>query len=244
MNNLLNSTFNGTTLIADGILILIVALFVLYGVKKGFLGMIVGFLAGIVTIVVCSLLCGPVAKFLGNTLGLHPVFFNLFARLFDGEIFTTPLNELAGEQISNYIAELHLPEFLTNLVENQLLEKLQSSVTDVTIQSVLSNTLTNLTLNAIAWFALYIIMTIIFAIIKKFVRMFDKIVIVGKINKLLGGLLGFVVAFVFICAVTYIFILIGSFLPTNITAFVKGCTILGWFYNSNPLASIISMIFI
>ena len=63
MNNLLNSTFNGTTLIADGILILIVALFVLYGVKKGFLGMIVGFLAGIVTIVVCSLLCGPVAKF-------------------------------------------------------------------------------------------------------------------------------------------------------------------------------------
>lgn len=241
MNNLLS--FNGTTLIADGILILVVLISVLYGVKKGFLGMIVGFLAGIVTIVACSLLCGPVADLLGNTFGLNDVFNRLFAGLFTGDMMTTPLNQLANEQINAYLAELNLPEFLTTILQEQVLAKLQTAVTDVTLQSVISNALTGLTLNAIAWFGLFIIISIIFFFIKRFIRIFDKMIIIGKINKLLGGILGFVVALFFICVITYLFIMISSFLPENVVSFVKSCTVLGWFYNSNPLAYLITLIF-
>lgn len=242
MNNLLAS-FNGTTLIADGILLLVVLFSVLYGVKKGFLRMIVNFLSVVVTIVVCSLLCGPVANLLGNTFGLNPVFYNLFSGVFDGEMLTTPLNELANDQITAYLAGLNLPEFLTTILNDQLLAKIQSSVTDATLQSVISNALTSLTLNAIAWFALSIIMTILFFFVKKFIKVFDNMIIIGKINKLLGGLLGFVMALFFVCVVTYLFILIASFLPESTVSFVKSCTLLGWFYNSNPLAHLITLIF-
>ncbi len=235
-----------TGFIGDGIVILILVISLIVGIKKGFLGLVVGFLAGIVTIVLCTLLCDPLAQAIGGA-GLTATLDQSFSNLikFEDEIFTTPLKSLSQEQIANALSSLELPEFLNSAIADLLQAKLAdtSIAADVSVKSVIISALTNATLTAIAWCALFVVLSVVFALLKRFVKIFNKIPLIGFVNKLLGGLLGLILAAIMICVIMYLFTLLSSFVPQTAVDYVQSSPVLGWIYNHNPLGQLITAIF-
>jgi len=238
--NLLSSS---PTFIGDGIIILILLVSVILGIFKGFLGMIVGFLAGIATVVLSALLCKPFSLLLGNVFGMNEVFTNFFAGMFKGETFTTPIQGLVDGKISELVASLNLPEFIKKSIEDLALSQVSIQGGELTLQSIIAEKLCGVALTAMSWLILYLLFTVAFFFIKKFIKVFDKIAIIGQVNKILGGVLAFLIAFFAICLVMYIFILISSFVPGGAVEYVKECKVLGFFYNHNILAQILTKIF-
>lgn len=231
------------TYIGDGIIILILLISVIVGIHKGFLGMIVSLIASIATIVLSSLLCKPFSLLLDSTFNLNEVFTNLFAGMFTGETFTTPIQGLVDDKITELIASLDLPEFITKSIQDLALSKAHVQGGELTLQSIIAEKLSEVALTATSWLILFLLLSIVFFIIKRFVKIFDKIAIIGTINKVLGGVLAFLLALLAICVVMYIFILISSLVPSSAVEYVKECKILGFFYNQNILAQILTRIF-
>ncbi|MBQ9481035.1 MAG: CvpA family protein [Clostridia bacterium] len=236
-----------TAYIGDGILILVLLLALFIGSKKGFLGLLVGFLAGIVTIALATMLCSPLAAVIGDNFGLRPTLTNYFngAFNFSDEIYTTPVKELTAEQISNAIKDLGLPSFLNDAIANLIQSKLAAAniADDVTLQMMIVGGLTNAALTAIAWFALFVVLLIIFSIIKHFVKAFNNVPIIGPLNKLLGALLSLVIAVFIICVLMYLFVLISGSLSESVVNYVKNSVLLKWLYDNNPLAWVLNKLF-
>lgn len=232
-------------IIADCIFVLILLISFIIGYKKGFIGLVVGFLAGILTLVLATLLAKPLAEAIG-AMGLRAPLENAFAGLFDGELFTTPLKELAQEQIKEMLASLSLPDFIVTAIDDVITTKISevNISDDLTVQSILSTTLANYALTAIAWVILTIVLGIVFFLLKRFSKVFNKIPLVGKVNKLLGGLTSAIIAFALVIVLMYLFSLIGTLLPESAVQFVESCTLLGWIYHVNPLGHIITALLV
>ncbi|MBP5308755.1 MAG: CvpA family protein [Clostridia bacterium] len=235
-----------TNYIGDGILILILLLSVAIGAKKGFLGVIVGFLGGVITIVLATMLCKPVAALIGDSFGLRPVLQNYFGGAFNfsAEVYTTPVKDLTSEQISNAIQGLNLPAFLNDAIANLIHSKIEASniAADVTLQMMIVDGITGAALTAIAWFSLFVLMIIIFSIIKHFVKAFNNIPIIGPVNKLLGAVLCLVIAVFVICVLMYLFVLMSGSVPAAVD-YVNDSLLLKWLYDNNPLAIVLNKLF-
>lgn len=244
VNNVAASAVN---YIGDGIVILILLIALFAGSKKGFLGLIVGFLAGILTVVLTTLLCSPTAELMGNTFGLNATFENIYNGMFDGadEVFTTPIKELAYDQIVSAVNGLNLPQFIADALLNMIQAKVAdvSIPADLTLQAVIVTGVTGITVTAIAWVTLFVLLSIIFAIIKRFVKIFDKIPIIGSLNKLLGALLMLIIAAFTILVIMYLFVMLSELLPSAAVDYVNQSIILKWLFNNNPLAQILTALF-
>lgn len=245
MNLLLQPALNDLliNLAADVAIILILFIFVFIGIKKGFMSMLLGFLGGIVTLVATSLLCKPFAVFLGETVGLNQTFLTIFDSIFDGEVFVTPITELASSTISEQLAGMNLPEFIINLVNQIITDTVSAGVSSsLTLQSVLSDVLTDITISSISWFLLYSVFSIIVALLKRFIKIFDKLSLISTLNKCLGGALGLIISLFIVCVTVYVFSVIISFLPPEVAEYVGNTVLLNWIYHNNPLSLIFTMI--
>lgn len=244
MESLLSSV-NPVSLIGDAVVLLIVVLAIIRGIRKGFLGLIVGFLSGIVTIIVASLLCKPVANLIGGW-GLRGALSGFFADTF-GLSGGTPIKEIAADGASAAIANLNLPlpKFVIDSITAKVVEAIGSSSipADATLQSIVLDGMVSVSLLAISWILLVLVLGILFFILKRFVKVFNNIPLIGTANKILGALLSVLLALVAICAVTYLFVLISAFLPKGVIDFVNGSPTLSFLYNTNPIGYILTKIF-
>ncbi|MBP5193700.1 MAG: CvpA family protein [Clostridia bacterium] len=227
------------------VLILIIAAFL--GAKKGFVGLVVGLLGGIVVMAAATLLCAPVANVIGDGFGLRENVENFVSGKFDfsGDIFSKPIKDVTAEEIATAIETLKVPAFLAKALSNLIASKIAESGVgaDVSVQSVIVGGISNAALTAIAWIGLFIIFSIIMMIIKKFVKGFNQIPIIGPINRLLG-LVGYVLIWAaIICVVMYFTVLLSASLPAQAMEYIDNSVILKWVYNYNPVARVLTMIF-
>ncbi len=234
-----NLAAGGTGWIADVVVCAVLVLAALVGVKRGFLGMLVGFLSGILTLVLATLLCRPLATGLGS-MGLGAKLSAFFTRTFS--LDQGAFGQTLAENCESVIKGLSLPSF----IKDSLTEAATAALADGqsgTLGAIVADGLTNIALVAIAWIGLFVVLTIVFAILKRFVRIFNKLPLIGAVNKILGAVLSLVVGAAIIVVVMYLFILLSSFLPRGIVDYVQSSAILGWLYNANPLAKILTALF-
>ncbi len=235
-----------TQYIADIVIILLLGLSIFIGYKKGFLGLVVYLLAGVLTLVLSSLLCKPLGVALGN-MGLEGALGNAITGIMEpnNAIFTTPIKGITEDQISQALAALNLPAFITTAIANMIHEAAAAaSIPEgMTILSVIVDGLVNLALTAIAWLILFVLLTIIFALLKKFIKVFDKIPLIGSLNKWLGALVCLILAAAVLLILMYLFIMLAPAMPVSVVTYVSKSPFLGMLYQYNPLAMLLTKIF-
>lgn len=180
--------------ISDAVILLILAAFVIYGLKCGFIKSVFSlfslFFTGLMTWFLYPILAGALI----NT----PLY---------GWVHTLILNTLSD----NEALAQSLPEFFAGLpdfMKNSIMESSKQAFNSL-IGSV-SEAMTVLTVNIISIIIVFIVVRFSALLLKKFSHKINKLFIIGKINQLLGGVFGFAQG-VF---VVYLLVLTLSFFPT------------------------------
>lgn len=230
--------------IGDIILVLVLAISVGVGIKKGFLGLIVGLLSGIAVLILATLMCAPAASLLAGT-GLSGALAGAYEGIIpDSELFTQPLAEVTSGKITEIVSGLNIPAILQETVVDAINTEIASiDGGEIVLGVVIIEALVKASLTAIAWISLVILLSIVFFILKRFVRVFNKIPIIGPINKLLGAVTSLVLTAIFVCVLMYLFVLLASVLPGPAVSYVENSILLGWIYDNNPIAMVIVKIF-
>ena len=176
-------------------IVIIIALFFIKGWKNGFVKSVFDLFSFLIVGVLTWLLYPSVSSMLSKT-SLYDI-----------------INEwiINGLNTSDFLQKT-IPEFLADLPV--LVRESIASGAEATIQSSfasIANALTMLAINVISILVLFFTLSIIAFFIKRIGKFINNIVIVGAINRVLGGFLGLVQG-LFIC---YIAIMLISYFPTT-----------------------------
>lgn len=224
--------------VLDIIVLVILIIFLIVGASKGFMRQLLGFLGVFGALVLTVLLCDKVAKLVTENI---PQFYETVKGWATSLFKLDGLEGLTGEELKNAIASSGIPSFLQGVV----LKMIESEGSDVTIVVVLANWMMNIMCGAI----LFVVILIVFAIVKKILTAFVDLPIIKSIDKLLGAvfavLKGLLILLI-VCMLLSLFIDINKFLsPTTEAGEPVQCLfneILTWFMNlpfvSGTLASI------
>lgn len=98
-----------------------------------------------------------------------------------------------------------MPEFMQNAIVSTSESALQTSVVSI------ADALTILTINVISIIGLFIVLSILAFFVKKLGMAINKIIIIGAINKILGGIFGFIQGVL----ISYLIIMLISYFPTT-----------------------------
>ena len=177
------------------IIILIIAFFVIRGLKIGLVKAIFDLLSFFIVGILTWFLYPTVSKFLIST-SLYDVIHNWLSS-------TLQNNNLLFTSIPEFLSEL--PSFLKESIvvsSKNAIDNLLSTATDA---------LAVLTVNVISIIILFIGLSILAFFVRKLGTFINKIIIIGAINMILGAFFGFVQG-IFIC---YLIIMVISYFPTT-----------------------------
>lgn len=230
----------------DIAIILIIALFTVIGLFKGFMKQVLSVANWLVSLVGSFLLLKPVAAVLGKT-ALSTSINNKVANWIStkGDIFSQPLvTEQAGEQIAQGISELGLPKFIAEAISGWF--KVSGTEGEKTLADVLAPAIGNIILTVIAFIALFIVLLIIFKIISGMLNNIVDNGILGALNKLLGGALGFIkgavlvsIVMLLLSALSGVIPALNDFLVSDLKLGTDGFGIGKFFYEKNPLLGLL-----
>ncbi|MBE7014093.1 MAG: hypothetical protein E7419_02665 [Ruminococcaceae bacterium] len=177
------------------IIILIIAFFVIRGLRIGLVKAIFDLLSFFIVGILTWFLYPTVSKFLIST-SLYDIIHNWLSS-------TLQNNNLLFTSIPEFLSEL--PSFLKESIvvsSKNAIDNLLSTATDA---------LAVLTVNVISIIILFIGLSILAFFVRKLGTFINKIIIIGPINMILGAFFGFVQG-IFIC---YLIIMVISYFPTT-----------------------------
>lgn len=160
---------------ADIIIYLFLLLFIIIGFAKGFMKMLVGLLKTFAAIGAAYFLCKPFASFLEKT-KINAAIYQKILTVFSekSEIFNTTIDvENFSGQLDSALAELNIPSFLNNLIFGGI--DVSTLPADATLGSVVATSLTSAALVVIAFFVIFIVVSILVLFIGKlFISMVEN----------------------------------------------------------------------
>ena len=176
--------------IATAVVIVILLLCFFYGLRRGFLKIVLTTLALVVTIVAAGLLTPYLSKWLGTTFigtGIEKSIDSYMDKKIDKS--SEALVNKTKEMQETVIEKLPLPKFLRNDISEKN-ESSQYKQLDVsTFKEYISKRLSSIILLAISYIILLVVIYAVLRIILRIVGVIGKIPIIGGINRLLGGVL-------------------------------------------------------
>ena len=176
--------------IATAVVIVILLLCFFYGLRRGFLKIVLTTLALVVTIVAAGLLTPYLSKWLGTTFigtGIEKSIDSYMDKKIDKS--SEALVNKTKEMQETVIEKLPLPKFLRNDISEKN-ESSQYKQLDVsTFKEYISKRLSSIILQAISYIILLVVIYAVLRIILRIVGVIGKIPIIGGINRLLGGVL-------------------------------------------------------
>ena len=177
------------------VVVLILIAFFIIGMKTGLIKSVIDLIAFFLTWTLTWMFYPYLASLLIKT----PIYDGVKKWL----ILTLDNNDVITQKLPEFF--INLPEFIKDSIvisSKQSFENLIFSATDA---------LTVLTINVISIVALYFILRVLSMLIKKLGKKINKIMIIGPVNKTLGGAFGIVKGFFII----YIIMLLISCFPTT-----------------------------
>lgn len=221
-------TLNTSTIIGlviDAVLIIILAVFLCVGIKKGLIKMCCGLISGILVLVIAVMAVSPVTKVIidktdwDNKLSatisssLEKKIPNAFARVYyydtDGDpetpselVFMTDNNVLPYDEIfeGNTLGKFQLQKVFKLIIQDRVSEDGEY----VVFVDAISDGITNIIFLIIVFVAIFIVARIIVSILFYLLRkLVTNLYIVHFIDKLVGGILGIALgALVILCLIT------------------------------------------
>lgn len=231
--------------IATVIVILILLFCLFYGLRRGFLKIVLTTLALIVTIVAAGLLTPYVSKWLGTTFigtGIEKSIDSFVDKKIDSksEAFVNKTKE-AQEKV---IDALPLPRFLKNDLSKKN-EESQYKLLDVkTFKEYISTRLTNIVLQALSFILLLIVIYAVLRIVLRIVGVIGKIPIIGGINRLLGGLLCLLEGLLVLWCLCFLVTAIsGTGFGQSVVKVINESPVLKLIYDNNLLVTLAGKVF-
>jgi uncharacterized membrane protein required for colicin V production len=235
MNNLLVSS--GT--ITDGIIIAILLIFVLVGVKKGFIKSVLSFFGSLVALIVAFIFCKQFAGILDNK-------FDLLAKI--AKYVETALMknskfaiELSAGAIQESLEAANVPGFMISVIMQLPVVINNTYPAGTTVATLVSPVISNYILIIISFIGLFIIFKIVLLILKIFADSIKKIKIIDIVDKLLGLAVGVVEAAV----VVYVALTVISLFPSFMSKPMEGINsskIGKYLYESDILGKALEMV--
>ena len=199
MNHLLLSEISNG-MIADIVLVAILAIFAVVNISKGFFKQVIKLACAIVALLCAYLFCDDLINLLNGKFNLTQLVGEKLLDVFSKS--AAMLEELTEENLVAAISSLKLPEFINEFAINAL-----SGVTEGLYDNIghyLSTIVTNYALTGAAFLAIYIVARIILFIVAKLLEALVKLPIIRNIDKILGFILGLVKALLLIFIVLFV----------------------------------------
>ncbi len=199
---LLNGVSN--TLIVDIAFLVILAIFLIVGLCKGFVKQIFGALSSVIALVAAYFLCAYLVKFLEQQFGL----LTKLAEAIGSQIGTTGVagEPASKEAIEKAVSEFGLPAFIADYAKAQL-----GTDTSLKIYQLFGNILGNLVLSAGCFIVLYIVFRLVLVLLCKLLQSVVKAPGLNALDRILGMLLSLVKGVL----VLYVIIFVVDVIPVN-----------------------------
>lgn len=213
------------------IVILIVALIItIKGAKKGFVNCIFGFLSTILAIVLAFSFAGFAVNVTGGFFGVEGMLTTSFTQSFSNiEGFDVVIQENMD------VAEMLEAQSMSAIFAQLIGQNLEGAVGS-TLGELAGRTLGSYATLLICGVVLFIVLKLVFGILKKLFNFVAKDGVLGGLNKLLGAAIGFLEAIILASFV----VLILEMFPSAME-FLNSSIILTWIHNNNPLLWLLSL---
>ncbi len=198
--------FNIGNVYFDIISLVIIVLFIIsaiVGLKKGFLASLLSLSTGLLTFIVATALCRPLSNLviswgLGDAMqsGISSKLFEKNSLLFSVIVTDSNKETLVAQGLDAFSLPSFLSSFLITLM-NPYIDNTHN------LGYVFSYGLTNYCFIAICYIALLVIFGIIFMLLKRIAKKFNKVPVLGPINRICGLVLMVALAYLIIDALLF-----------------------------------------
>lgn len=188
--------------IIDLIIIAYIAISSYLGCKKGLIELVTKIIAFIIAIVIALILFQPIASFLTNHTGLKAFFSS------DFKTVLSKTSLVDGELISE--DQTNLPVSIVKFINNQT-QTVINNGQEAIIDSV-SDSLAVYIIKIIAGFTVFLIVRIGLIFAQSVLSIFTKLPIIGPLNKIGGGIYGFLKALIIVYLVFLVLSVIATFI--------------------------------
>ena len=204
--------------------------------KKGFVRCFFGFISTITAIILAFILMKKMLGWTDGLFGLQGVMENGCAKAFSKiKAFNV---DISTDGVSDALKG-KLPGFLANLITDAIGNNAYPEGT--TLARVAGETVGRLGATVLSWLFVFLLVKLIFILLRSILSaIIEKLPIVGRVNVILGGVVGLCKGLLFVCGALAILALIPA---SGITAFFNECLLLKGLYNQNPLHLILGLFF-
>lgn len=216
--------------IVDAIIVIFAVIVTIRCAKRGFVNCIFGFLSTILAITLAFSFAGFAVNVTGGLFGLSDVLTNGFTETFSRlEGFDVVIEENMD------VAELLDAQSMSKIFAQLIGQNLEGAV-GRTLGELVGETFGNYAILVISGVALFIVLKLLFRILKKFFNFVAKDGLLGGINKILGAAIGFIEA---LLIASFVVVILEMF--PGAMEFLNSSIILTWIHNNNPLLLLLSL---
>ena len=206
MLNLLSSTLNNG-MIADIACLLIIAIFAISNLTKGFFKQVLKVACGIIALFLAYFFCDKLLSFVDEKLDLTAKLATKILGVFgENEALA---QQVSAENVATAITAMGLPQFVADFAVSAISDVIMGMYAN--IGEYLSNVLSHYILLALSYIAIYLVAKIVLLIVRKIIENIVKLPVIRSIDKLLGLLFGLVKAVILL----YVVIFLIDVLPFN-----------------------------
>lgn len=215
--------------IMDVVILLAFFVFVFVCAKRGFINIFFSFVSSVVALFAAIALAKVFVNVTGGLFGIENSMAEKFTATFSKmKGFNV---DVSGEDIGSLLSAGALPALIGKLMVKKYAGETFAS--DTTLGMLAGETVAGLFCSLIAGIFLFILIKILIRILRKvFTKISKKIDLIGKLNRILGMLIGFIEGILIIS----IFVSILALIPSeSINQFFNNSLILRFLYNRNPI---------
>ncbi len=209
--------------IPDIITIVFIIVFILFGMKKGFIHTLLHSASFFIAIVASFCFANPVTNMITNS---------NFGSAFRQTVYNFILKPVK-EAPEILLKDLSLPDFL--------IKGISESEPVLQIAETLAANITNTIISVLVFILLFVLTKIALKFIDKSLGLVTRLPVLKQFNSLFGALMGFVSAILWIYVITSI-IAVFSFIPAvnTLTEYIMNSQILSFLYKNNLIIGLFS----
>lgn len=227
-------------MIFDIVVIVLCVLFLLDGLRRGFMRSVISLMGVLVTLLVTVFLAKPFADFLTGFIPFHTWIGDPILTKFSTINAMTVTVPATLVEFTSALTGAGFPGFISNLIAPSLFSAIPEGVQGYTLAQVVAPFVTNLIVVAIAGVILFILIRIALAILEHFAKKLTNIQFVKVVDKSLGMVIGAAKGFIVVLfLMTILALMMNLSFMSPVKAQLEKSTVSKFLYENNFIAKFI-----
>ncbi len=213
----------------DIAILAIVGISMIYGIYRGFLHTVLSVACFLVSVVLAFLFAPRLAALIQTQTGITSTlstYTDAVARVGDVELAQTPVSYLSTEGIRQVLQSVGLPDFLSRVLENNLLTRSLAGEGAVTVNDYVKDTLVSAALNVGCYVAVFFVSSLILGLIASLIRHVFKFPPLKLMDRTVGAVFGLVRGGIIVYVLFLLLPVVATVIPSDVVeSYVSGSTL-------------------